>query len=301
MLVFGRCAADHGKYRAMAPEQVDDVSTFFERLLRRANGDGVFAGFDFPIGLPTPYAKRTRIKDSRKALRHLGHRRWKDFYKPATSIDEISTTRPFFPGGNSKGKKKSSLAEKLKVANTTNFLRRCEIGHAHRPDAEILFWLVGSKQVGWAAISGWEKLISPALKWDTPPVIWPFDGSLTELLGRRGITIAETYPREFYSHLGLSAGKSSQSKTRQHTRAGDAQALLRWARKRSTHVRIDKPLREAIKDGFGSDKSGEDRFDAVVGLFGMIDVVIGELPEGVPNDPEIRNIEGWILGRQTQN
>ena len=292
---------DDGKYRATAPEQVGDVSTFFERLLHRANGGGVFAGFDFPIGLPVAFAKRARIKDFREVLRRFGHRRWKDFYEPATSIDEISTTRPFYPAGKSKGKKKSSLTEKLRVADTTNLLRRCEVGHAHRSNAEILFWLVGAKQVGRAAINGWKELIVPALEREPSPVIWPFDGCLTDLIERRGITIAETYPSEFYGHLGLSVGKSSQSKTCQHTRAGDAQALLRWARKRSTHVRIDKPLREAIKDGFGSDKSGEDRFDAVVGLFGMIDVVIGELTEGVPSDPEIRNVEGWILGRQSQN
>ena len=291
---------DDGKYRAMAPELVGDVSTFFERLLHRANGGGVFAGFDFPIGLPVAYAKRARINNFHEGLKSFGYGRWKNFYIPASSDTEISTTRPFYPEGKTKGKKKARLAENLRVANTTNLLRRCEVGHANRPNAEILFWLVGPRQVGRAAISGWEKLISPALKWDTPPVIWPFDGSLTDLLHRHEFVIAETYPREFYSHLNLSVGTSGYRKSSRDARINDAQALYDWAKKRKRNVCLDQPLQETINDGFGSDKSGEDRLDAVVGLFGMIDVVTGEISENVPSDPDIHNVEGWILGLQPQ-
>lgn len=288
---------DDGKYRAIAPEQVGDVSTFFERLLHRANGGGVFAGFDFPIGLPVSYAKRAKIKNFPEALKRFGRGRWKNFYEPATSANDISTTRPFYPQGDSTGTKKSSLAEKLGVADLR---RRCEVRHVDRPkDAEILFWLVGPQQVGKAAISGWEKLISPALKWDTPPAIWPFDGPLTDLLYRHEFVIAETYPREFYGHLNLSVGTSGYPKSSRDARINDAPAFYDWAKKRKENIRLQKSLQEAINDGFGDGKSGEDQFDAVVGLFGMIDIVIGELPAYFPDNPNIRNIEGWILGRQT--
>jgi hypothetical protein len=35
----------------------------------------------------------------------------------------------------------------------------------------------------------------------------------------------------------------------------------------------------------------------VVGLFGMLNVVLGRLPCGEPDDPVVRRIEGWILGQ----
>lgn len=286
---------DDGKYRAMAPEQVGDVSTFFERLLHRANG-GVFAGFDFPIGLPVAYARRARIKDFHEGLKRFGYGRWKNFYIPATSIDEISIARPFFPSvsQNARAGDKEKLHKKLGI-EVSKLWRRCELVS---PKGEILFWLVGGKQVGKATISGWNELISPALKLERSPVIWPFDGPLIDLLHRHEVVIAETYPREFYGHLNLSVGTPGNRKSSKDARLNDAPAFCDWAKKRKRNVSLDLPLQEAIKDGFGNDKSGEDRLDAVVGLFGMIDVVIGELPEGVPGDPDIRNLEGWILGRQ---
>lgn len=161
-----------------------------------------------------------------------------------------------------------------------------------------MFWLVGGKQVGKMAIKGWKKLITPALKRSPSPAIWPFDGSLEVLLGRRKIVVVETYPRAFYKHLCLSVGTLGRKKESRDARANDARALQGWERKRKDHVCLSGALRKVIKDGFGSDASGEDRFDAVVGLFGMIDVVIGELPAGAPDDEEIRRIEGWMLGRQ---
>ncbi len=39
------------------------------------------------------------------------------------------------------------------------------------------------------------------------------------------------------------------------------------------------------------------RFDAVVGLFAMLEVVTGRRAAGVPKDDEnVRKVEGWILG-----
>ena len=39
---------------------------------------------------------------------------------------------------------------------------------------------------------------------------------------------------------------------------------------------------------------GDDSFDAVVGLFGMLHVCLGERDSGEPNDRAIREIEGWM-------
>ena len=40
----------------------------------------------------------------------------------------------------------------------------------------------------------------------------------------------------------------------------------------------------------------DDAFDAVVGLFGMLQVCLGRREPGEPNDRGVREIEGWILG-----
>jgi hypothetical protein len=41
--------------------------------------------------------------------------------------------------------------------------------------------------------------------------------------------------------------------------------------------------------------SGDDAFDAVVGLFGMLEVVAGHQLRGEPSHHIRRNLEGWIL------
>jgi hypothetical protein len=50
-------------------------------------------------------------------------------------------------------------------------------------------------------------------------------------------------------------------------------------------------------DGFTDHPSGEDRFDAVLGLIAMVAVVAGEHPSAVPDTREVKQLEGWILGQ----
>ncbi|WP_198376440.1 hypothetical protein [Neoroseomonas rubea] len=52
-----------------------------------------------------------------------------------------------------------------------------------------------------------------------------------------------------------------------------------------------------IADGFGADAAGEDRFDSVIGLAGLIGVLDGARPDFVPEDAAIRTWEGWVLGQ----
>ena len=56
-------------------------------------------------------------------------------------------------------------------------------------------------------------------------------------------------------------------------------------------------LAAMIVDGFGADAAGEDRFDSVIGLLGLIGVLDGARPDFVPEDPWIRRWEGWVLGQ----
>lgn len=169
-------------------------------------------------------------------------------------------------------------------------LRRCCERDA---SAQALFWLVGAKQVGRAAISGWRDLLAPALVSSQKLSIWPFHGPLFDLLERPGIVVAETYPAAMYQHLGLEIWQSSRKKTSQPDRAYDAPTMRAWAKDRG--VRLEPQLEDELADGFGSDRSGDDRFDAVVGLFGMLEVVSEKLASGEPRD-DTTKIEGWILG-----
>jgi hypothetical protein len=52
-----------------------------------------------------------------------------------------------------------------------------------------------------------------------------------------------------------------------------------------------------LAEGFGTDAAGEDRFDSLVGLLGLIGVLEGLRPDLVPDDPWVRRWEGWVLGQ----
>jgi hypothetical protein len=51
---------------------------------------------------------------------------------------------------------------------------------------------------------------------------------------------------------------------------------------------------EGNQGGFPQGK--DDAFNAVVGLFGMLQVCLGQRAPSEPDEPVIRDIEGWILG-----
>jgi hypothetical protein len=125
-------------------------------------------------------------------------------------------------------------------------------------------------------------VIVPAL---SEVALWPFDGTLRDLLARGGIVVTETYPREAYRRLGIAVKRKGERRER----AAAAPALLRFAA--GIRARLDPALVTAIESGFVSD----DDFDAVIGLFGMLDVV-RRGRSGEPDDDGVRRVEGWMLG-----
>lgn len=280
-------------YRADTAEPVGDLSTYFDRLRGRARGGCVLAGFDFPLGLPRWYAASAGLSDFRAALAGFGHGRWRDFYKPAATKAAIAVTRPFYPRRPG-GTKRADLVEGLGAQRFADLLRRCDWAPGRRA-AAAMFWLVGGNQVGKAAITGWRDLIAPAVAGNPSLSLWPFDGRLASLLANSRVVVAETYPGETYGHLGLEIRKPGRSKRRQADRAGDAHALLNWAG--TNRVLLADRLQDSIDSGFGPKADGEDCFDAVVGLFGMLDVVLGNRPSG-ERDDDITKVEGSILGQQ---
>jgi hypothetical protein len=187
-----------------------------------------------------------------------------------------------------------------------NALRRqCELSHAGRRAAAPLFWTLGAQQVGKAAICGWQDMLGPALRKSPPPItVWPFSGSLAELLQPGQTVIAETYPAEFYQHLGVKfkPTKTSQEialhaaggKRSQAARQKNAEVLANCSS--DLKIQLSDNLSAAIQDGFGFKPDGEDRFDAVIGLFGMLNILLGQHDPGEPEDEDMRKIEGWILG-----
>ncbi|NHT74205.1 MULTISPECIES: DUF429 domain-containing protein [Rhizobiaceae] len=273
------------------PEPVGDTASLIDRLQRRAViGGSVLVGFDFPIGLPRSYGQKTEFKSFRDALAGFGKGAWSDWYKVAEHRDQISVHRPFYPMGPG-GTKRAHLLEGLGVNETADLLRRCERSTADRQAACSLFWTLGGNQVGKAALAGWREVILPRLD---NVGLWPFDGSLLELTAVHPVVLAETYPGDVYAQLGIPR-RPVWSKRQQFGRRAVGNHLQRWITRRA-HVDASAIL-ELIEDGFGSDKTGEDRFDATVGLLGMIDVVTEARPEGAPTDDAVKTWEGWILGQ----
>jgi hypothetical protein len=292
-MAIGKLAGNN--YELGVPEPVGEVASLLSRLRQRANGNGpIMVGFDFPIGLPSSYAKRAGIARFLDILPQFGMGRWESFYAIATSPSEISVYRPFYPFRPG-GTQQMHLINALGVASIDELLRTCELSNAARGNACVLFWALGAQQVGRGAIVGWRDVITPALKESPKTVaVWPFHGRLDDLLQGRQTVIVETYPAEACLHLGLTPPGRGWSKRRQADRQRMGKILLKWRMRRG--VLIKKKLEAAIRDGFGPGESGEDPFDAVLSLMSMTEVLLDHRAEVEPAAPAIREVEGWILG-----
>ena len=283
-----------GRWRVGAPEPVGPLATLFERMRALAGPSGaVFAGFDFPLGLPAAHARLIGIADFARVLPRLGRGRWSRFYDVAGTPKEVNPRRPFFPD-RPDGTNRRQLVAALGLADTAELMRRCDHPTSTRPAAAPLFWTIGPKQVGKSAIIGWRDLLAPALRaGDQDLVLWPFTGAIEFAPGR--VVVAESYPGEFYGHLGLRADRKRWSKRVSEDRAAKGQVLAAWAR--DAGVALDSDLVALLDRGFHTGVDGEDRFDATVGVLGMLNVVLGRRPPGDPDDRNVRRIEGWILGQ----
>ncbi len=278
-----------GHYTAYAPNLVGNLGSLIEQLSREAGETGcAFAGFDFPIGVPEFYAKRADISSFRALLPKLGCDKWKDFYSVRDDPGHISVHRPFYPNGKFKGRRKDDLFRGHGVKDVVPLLRRCDRGGDGLKEACCLFWTLGPNQVGKAAIIGWRDVLAPALR---NVSLWPFDGSLPSLLLPGTVVVAETWPAECY---GWFSKDPLRSKGNQDDREEFGTSLLRWADDHT--VAVEDGLKKEIQGGF---PQGDDTFDAVVGLLGMLQVCLGHRSPGEPEEREVREIEGWIQGRES--
>lgn len=280
---------DSGAYVVFPPEPVGDVDTFIQRLREQvADTDGVLVGFDFPIGLPAAFARKASINSFRAALGQFGSDRWGDFY----AISNAPTLQqPFFPLPTQvPGSYRETLAQALGCKDLSPMLRRCDQKTATRKRAECLFFTLGGAQVGAGAIVGWRDVIQPSLG---TVKLWPFDGGLSALLGKSGVTIAEIYPAEAYSHLGVRFGsRKGRGKT---SRGARKDATAHWLADFCTgQIHLTNAARSWVEWGF----LAEDDFDAMAGLLSMLQVVTGQRTGSAPDTTDVRQIEGWILGQE---
>ncbi len=278
----------HGGWRVEI-ERAKPVAQILPSLRQRAAGRPVALGVDAPIGLPERYRRG-----------HAGFPAFlatlspeSEFFAVADTPDQISHTRPFYPNRGAAGVRRQDLLTGLGLTSSDQLLRLCEQSAANWPAASPLFWTLGAKQVGKGAICLWRDLLLPALRSEDPPAIWPFDGLLAPLLYTRGTVIAETYPAHAMRQIELGfAG----SKTRRSDRLNVSERL-----RAIMHGLAAEPgaaLLAEIATGFGAGSDGEDRFDSLVGLLGMLQVVRDPSLDRPPDIEAVLSWEGWILGRR---
>ena len=280
---------------APAPIGQGTQDDLFHRLRAAAEPGQAMVGFDFPIGLPAAYARAVGISSFPEFLDAFASPPppppWQEFATIARHRDEITLHRPFYPDKPG-GTRREHLY--LALGLTAAELRRRGEG----TDAEALFWTLGGKQVGKGALAGWH-LLAAARHREPGIALWPFDGPLPALLvGGGRVAVAETYPREFYQYIRPPARPQARwSKRRQADRRTWVPGLRRWAE--SLAVSWHPGVLSRVEEGFSAGPNGEDEFDAVVGLLGMIAVATGTIAPGEPPDAEITTTEGWILGRSS--
>ncbi|RAI58562.1 hypothetical protein [Roseicella frigidaeris] len=277
-----------GQWRAGAPEPVGDLAALLPRLL--GPGLPVALGLDLPLGLPRAYAATRPEPGFPAFLRGLAAR--PEFFVVNAGLETVAAASPFYPARGVAGMTRAAHAAALGLAGPQELSRWCDRATAERPAGAPLFWTLGANQSGKAAIAAWRDWLIPALEGAAPIRLWPFEGGLHALLAPGRAVLAEVYPAEALRQCGLRLAGSKRAET---ARRALAPALL--AEMTARRVQPDAALLAAATAGFGRDAAGEDRFDSVIGLLGLIGVLDGLRPDFVPDDPWIRRWEGWVLGQ----
>jgi hypothetical protein len=277
-------------WRLAAPVLVGEVATFLARLRMAAKGGAVALGVDLPLGLPRAYAARLPERDFLHFLTTTATR--PDFFQVCASLAEVAPGRPFYPARGVAGMTRAAHAAALGLEGAAALSRACDRATSDRPAGAPLFWTLGANQVGKAAIASWQHMLLPALAAGEDVRLWPFVGAFRALLAPGAVVLAETYPAEALRHLGI---RLKGSKRRQVDRAAVADQLR--SAMAALLVVPDPALEQTTADGFGADAAGEDRFDCILGVLCVLNVLAGNRPDTAPADPWIMRWEGWVLGQ----
>jgi len=275
-------------WRAEAPAPVGDPAARLAALL--AEGVPVALGLDLPLGVPRGFAQGRAEAGFVPFLAGLAAT--PGFFDVAATLDDVSRARPFYPARGVKGMTRAAHAAALGLGDARGLSRMCDRATAERPAGAPVFWTLGANQSGKAAIAAWRDWLAPGLAAGAPYAFWPFQGGIHALLAPGRAVLAEVYPAEALRHLGLVMRGSKRVRA---DRAALARPLLGAMAAR--RVAPSRALRAMAEDGFGADAAGEDRFDSMVGLLGLIGVLDGLRPDFVPEDEAVRRWEGWVLGQ----
>ena len=148
----------HG-WRVFGPQRVPPAGDFIERWL--FEGRTVLAGFDFPIGVPAEFGKKTGFAGFVEALLAFGIGGWNQFFEVAERPEDISLRRPFYPHHAKRGCSHDELLRGLGFRTMDELRRTCELKTQDRRAACPVFWTLGGNQVGKAAIDGWRSSSAP--------------------------------------------------------------------------------------------------------------------------------------------
>jgi len=277
-----------GGWVVLAPRPVGDPAALLAGLLR--DGGAAALGLDLPLGVPRGWAAGRAEAGFPALLRALPEA--SPFWRVADDLGAVSASAPFYPRRGVRGMTRASHAAALGLEGPAALMRLCDRATAARPAGAPPFWTLGANQTGKAAITAWRDWLGPALRAGAPIALWPFDGGLRALLRPGRAVLAEVYPAEAMRQVGVAL---RGSKRRRADRLG-ALPSLRRAMARLGAV-PDAAAEAALRDGFGDDAAGEDRFDSLVGLLGMLAVLDGARADFVPDDPWVRRWEGWVLGQ----
>lgn len=284
-----------GHWRIGPPEPIGNAATLCDRLLARADGAAVALGVDFPLGLPRAYADMLGIDSFAAWLRSLDAE--DALFRPCATLEEVNQARPFYPLKNVAGAgQMARQAVAIGFRDTAALRRAVDFRTARRPAGAPLFWTMGANQCGKGAISGWRECLLPSFARDVPVRLWPYEGGFEAAIAPGRVVVAETYPAEAMVQTGL---RLKGSKRRQADRGALAPAI--HAHLTARRYAIDSSLAALIDDGFGPRPDGEDPFDSLLGVLGVMRVADGE-PDGTgdghPGDAAvIREVEGWVLGQ----
>ena len=179
------------------------------------------------------------------------------------------------------GTKLQHLVDGLNLQDASHLRRMCDRPTDKRGAAAPLWWTMGAQQVGTAALSAWQELILPLVACELECGLWPFDGGLDKLK-KHALVVAEVYPAEMYGHDGLEfpvINEKLTGKRSQVARQANSEKILAIAKQ--INVAFGEACQNEILAGFGDQPDGEDRFDALLRLLGMLLVLEGDIAEGI--------------------
>jgi hypothetical protein len=276
----------HG-WRAEAQHPVGDPAALAAALVAEAPA---VLGLDLPLGLPRGLAAHRPEPGFPAFLAALAAR--PAFFDVNESLATVSPDRPFYPARPARGMTRAAHAAALGLAGAEGLNRVCDRATRLRPAGAPLPWTLGANQSGRAAIAAWRDWLAPALAAGAPYALWPFAGGLHALAAPGRLVLAECYPAEAIRTRGIPRLGSKRSAASRRATAPALHAALAALR-----IVPDAALAAEIADGFGARPDGEDRFDSLIGLLGVIAVLDGAQPDHVPEDPWITAWEGWVLGQ----